>query len=137
MLAEKTSFANTTGRMKSDPSRRISACRREGSRRSLWSEPLQRAGLVRISISSAREPPCPIKFAEEQRAARLCNVLEIERDGSAVRVHTRCQETLDGDWGGWDEWPDPKGGDERDDIARLAQISDAVSRRRHQSECRS
>jgi small GTP-binding protein len=42
---------------------------------------------------------------------RLYNVLEIERDFSAIKIHTRRQQTPDGDWDGWPEWPDPKGGD--------------------------
>jgi hypothetical protein len=42
---------------------------------------------------------------------RLYNLLEIERDFGAITVHTRCQETPDGAWGGYYKWPDPKGGD--------------------------
>ena len=41
---------------------------------------------------------------------RLYNVLEIARDFSSVRVHTREQRKPDGDWQGWHEWDDPKGG---------------------------
>jgi small GTP-binding protein len=41
---------------------------------------------------------------------RLYNVLEIERDFSAIKIHTRRQRTPDGDWDGWPEWPDPEGG---------------------------
>jgi WD40 repeat protein len=39
---------------------------------------------------------------------RLYNVLEIERDFSAITVHTRRQRTPDGDWDGYSEWPNPK-----------------------------
>ncbi len=42
---------------------------------------------------------------------RLYNLLEIERDFSTIKVHTRCQETLDGAWGGYYKWPDPEGGE--------------------------
>lgn len=37
---------------------------------------------------------------------RLYNLLEVHRDLSNVRVHTRRQLTSDGAWGGWYEWPD-------------------------------
>ena len=37
---------------------------------------------------------------------RLYNVLEIARDFTSVRVHTRCQPKPDGPWDGWHEWPD-------------------------------
>jgi len=35
-------------------------------------------------------------------------VIEIERDFSAVTVHTRRQLTPDGEWCGYYEWSDPK-----------------------------
>jgi GTPase SAR1 family protein len=41
---------------------------------------------------------------------RLYNVLEIARDFSSMRVHTRRQRKPDGVWDGWCEWPDPDGG---------------------------
>ncbi|MFC1714169.1 metallophosphoesterase family protein [Candidatus Poribacteria bacterium] len=41
---------------------------------------------------------------------RLYNLLEIERDFSSVRVHTRRQMKPDGSWEGGYEWPDPEGG---------------------------
>jgi hypothetical protein len=41
---------------------------------------------------------------------RLYNVLEIARDFSSVRIHTREQRKPDGNWQGWHEWDDPKGG---------------------------
>jgi hypothetical protein len=41
---------------------------------------------------------------------RLYNLLEIDRDFSSVRVHTREQRKPDGVWKGWNEWDDPKGG---------------------------
>ena len=45
--------------------------------------------------------------------SRLYNVLEIERNFNGIRVHTRRQRTPDGDWDGYCEWPDPKGGEGR------------------------
>jgi hypothetical protein len=41
---------------------------------------------------------------------RLYNVLELARDFSSLRVHTRRQLTTDGPWRGSCEWPDPAGG---------------------------
>lgn len=38
---------------------------------------------------------------------RLYNVLEIERDFSRVRIHTRQQPKPNGAWKGWKEWPMP------------------------------
>jgi hypothetical protein len=40
----------------------------------------------------------------------LYNVLEIARDFSSVTVHTRSQDTPDGDWGPYAQWRDPDGG---------------------------
>jgi hypothetical protein len=40
---------------------------------------------------------------------RLYNVLEIKRDLSSARVHTRCQPKPDGAWDGYYEWPNPNG----------------------------
>ena len=40
---------------------------------------------------------------------RLYNLLEIARDFTSVRVHTRHQSKPDGPWDGWYEWPDPDG----------------------------
>lgn len=42
---------------------------------------------------------------------RLYNLLEIRRDLTSVRIHTRCQPKPDGPWKGWNEWPRPDGGD--------------------------
>jgi small GTP-binding protein len=36
---------------------------------------------------------------------RLYNLMEIERDLSRIRVHTRCQRKGSGAWGGWAIWP--------------------------------
>ncbi|MDZ4346999.1 MAG: hypothetical protein U1E51_31700, partial [Candidatus Binatia bacterium] len=36
---------------------------------------------------------------------RLYNLLEIERDHSRIRVHTRCMRKSDGAWEGWAVWP--------------------------------
>jgi hypothetical protein len=41
---------------------------------------------------------------------RLYNLLEIRRDLSGARVHTRRQLKADGPWDGYHEWPDPEGG---------------------------
>ncbi len=41
---------------------------------------------------------------------RLYNLLEIQKDLSSIRVHTRQQRQPDGAWEGWYEWPDPDGG---------------------------
>ncbi len=40
---------------------------------------------------------------------RLYNVLEIARDLTSIRVHTREQREPDGAWDGWYEWPNPEG----------------------------
>jgi small GTP-binding protein len=42
---------------------------------------------------------------------RLYNLIELSRDLGSARVHTRQQPKPDGPWKGWNEWPDPKGGD--------------------------
>ena len=36
---------------------------------------------------------------------RLYNLLLFQKDGSAMRVHTRAQETVDGGWDAWAKWP--------------------------------
>jgi hypothetical protein len=41
---------------------------------------------------------------------RLYNLLEVWRDFSKVRVHTRRQVKPDGPWSGWNEWPPGDGG---------------------------
>ena len=41
---------------------------------------------------------------------RLYNLLEIQRDLSAARVHTRQQQKSEGAWQGWYVWPNPDGG---------------------------
>ena len=38
---------------------------------------------------------------------QLYNVLEIERDHSSIRVHTRQQPKPNGAWKCWNEWPMP------------------------------
>jgi hypothetical protein len=38
---------------------------------------------------------------------RLYNVLEVWRDHSKIRVHTRCLRRDGGAWEGWAVWPDP------------------------------
>jgi hypothetical protein len=40
---------------------------------------------------------------------RLYNLLEIRRDLTSARVHTRCQPKPDGAWKGWYEWDNPDG----------------------------
>jgi tetratricopeptide (TPR) repeat protein len=47
--------------------------------------------------------------AEAESIPRLYNVLEIERDFSAIKVHTRQQYTPDGYWDGCYQWPNPDG----------------------------
>ncbi len=39
---------------------------------------------------------------------RLYNVIEIDRDLTSMKVHTRQQPKVDGAWTGWHEWPNPK-----------------------------
>ncbi len=41
---------------------------------------------------------------------RLYNLLEVNRDLSSVRIHTRRQPKPNGPWSGWNEWPRPDGG---------------------------
>jgi GTPase SAR1 family protein len=41
---------------------------------------------------------------------RLYNLLEIKRNLTSVRVHTRCQLKPDGPWMPWNEWPRPDRG---------------------------
>ena len=44
---------------------------------------------------------------------RLYNVLEIAPDFTTVKVHTRRQRVVDGEWDGYPEWLHPDGGDGR------------------------
>ncbi len=44
---------------------------------------------------------------------RLYNLLEIKRDLSLIRIHTRQQCIIDGPWEGWYGWPDPSSSDAR------------------------
>jgi hypothetical protein len=37
---------------------------------------------------------------------RLYNLLEIKKDLSSIRIHTRQQRIIDGPWEGWYGWPD-------------------------------
>ena len=49
--------------------------------------------------------------AKDQRPEsmpRLYNLIEIERDHSAIRVHTRCMKKNLGAWEGWAVWPGDK-----------------------------
>ena len=43
--------------------------------------------------------------ARPESTPRLYNLLEIERDHSRIRVHTRCMRKSDGAWEGWPAWP--------------------------------
>ncbi|HNB74404.1 MAG TPA: metallophosphoesterase, partial [Acidobacteriota bacterium] len=48
--------------------------------------------------------------AKDQRPEsmpRLYNLIEIERDHSAIRIHTRCMKKNLGAWEGWAVWPGP------------------------------
>jgi WD40 repeat protein len=60
------------------------------------------AGAGSFGASAAERP---------ESIPRLYNVLEIERDFSAIKVHTRRQRSSDGEWEGWPEWPNPNGGE--------------------------
>lgn len=44
---------------------------------------------------------------------RLYNLLEIKKDLSLIRIHTRQQPIIDGPWEGWFGWPDPNSRDAR------------------------
>ena len=44
---------------------------------------------------------------------RVYNAIEINRELSVARVHTRQQSKPDGPWDGWYEWADPNGGEGR------------------------
>jgi GTPase SAR1 family protein len=39
---------------------------------------------------------------------RLYNVIEIDRNLTSMKVHTRQQPKVDGAWTGWHDWPNPK-----------------------------
>ncbi len=43
--------------------------------------------------------------ARPESTPRLYNLLEIERDLSKIKVHTRCLKKEGGAWKGWAEWP--------------------------------
>lgn len=43
--------------------------------------------------------------ARPESTPRSYNVLEIQRDFSRIRVHTRCRRKRDGAWEGWALWP--------------------------------
>ena len=43
--------------------------------------------------------------ARPESTPRLYNLLEVERDFSRIRVHTRCKSKSTGAWGGWHVWP--------------------------------
>jgi small GTP-binding protein len=51
----------------------------------------------------ARHEDCP------EATPRLYNLLEISRDLTSARVHTRSQPKPDGAWKGWYEWDNPDG----------------------------
>jgi hypothetical protein len=36
---------------------------------------------------------------------RLYNLVEVQRNLTSLRIHTRCQPKTDGPWKGWNEWP--------------------------------
>ena len=44
---------------------------------------------------------------------QLYNVIEIERDHSQIRVHTRCKEKSSGPWEGYAKWPGPTNTEKR------------------------
>lgn len=43
--------------------------------------------------------------ARPESTPRLYNLLEVERDHSKIRVHTRCLKKNEGAWDGWAVWP--------------------------------
>lgn len=47
--------------------------------------------------------------ARPESTPRLYNLIEIERDHSRIRVHTRCLRKDGGAWEGWAVWPGGKG----------------------------
>jgi small GTP-binding protein len=51
--------------------------------------------------------------ARPESTPRLYNLLEIERDHSRIRVHTRCMRKSDGAWEGWAVWPGSIGTERR------------------------
>jgi hypothetical protein len=55
--------------------------------------------------ASSRERP--------ESIPRLYNVLEIPRDHSRIRVHTRCLRKDGGAWEGWPAWPGKKATERR------------------------
>lgn len=51
--------------------------------------------------------------ARPESIPRLYNVIELWRDHSRMRVHTRCLKKLTGAWEGWAEWPGAGPGERR------------------------
>jgi hypothetical protein len=47
------------------------------------------------AVAAHRQPSIP----------RLYNLIEIPRDHSLIRVHTRCMRRESGAWDGWAVWP--------------------------------
>lgn len=58
----------------------------------------------KIYIAGTGSFGAPIN-ARPESTPRLYNLLEIERDHSKIRVHTRCLRKEGGAWEGWAVWP--------------------------------
>jgi hypothetical protein len=54
------------------------------------------AGAGSFGAVAAHRPPS---------TPRLYNLIEIPRDHSLIRVHTRCMRRESGAWDGWAVWP--------------------------------
>jgi len=61
----------------------------------------------KIYIAGAGSFGAPVRERPES-IPRLYNVLEIQRDHSKIRVHTRCLRKDGGAWEGWAVWPGEK-----------------------------
>ena len=61
----------------------------------------------KIYIAGAGSFGAPMRERPES-IPRLYNVLEIQRDHSKIRVHTRCLRKDGGAWTGWAVWPGEK-----------------------------
>jgi hypothetical protein len=44
---------------------------------------------------------------------RLYNLLEVARDHSKIRIHTRCLRKAGGAWEGWAVWPGKEANEKR------------------------
>lgn len=72
-----------------------------------WAEVLGYYHRRKIYIAGAGSFGAPAKDCPES-VPRLYNVLEVERENSRMRVHTRCLRKDGGAWEGWAVWPSPR-----------------------------